>query len=152
MPIEAFRTVTDEMLTASAFTLAGKLTVTPAADIPLDKLKLPPGFEIALFARVPNARQMALGKNTLFVGSMRAGKVYAIPLKGSRKPLVIADGLTMPVGVAFRDGDLYVSAVSRIGFRSHPPSPQPRRPGPSSARRPTWPWPFCARRLRGRRV
>ena len=26
-------------------------------------------------------------------------------------PVVIADGLSMPVGVAFRDGDLYVSAV-----------------------------------------
>ncbi|MBU1265573.1 MAG: PQQ-dependent sugar dehydrogenase [Gammaproteobacteria bacterium] len=85
-----------------------------AEALPLASLKLPPGFEIELFARVPNARQMALGNNTLFVGSMRAGKVYAIPLKGARKPLVIADGLNMPVGVAFRDGDLYVSAVSRI--------------------------------------
>jgi glucose/arabinose dehydrogenase len=28
--------------------------------------------------------------------------------------VVIADGLNLPVGVAFRDGDLYVSAVSRI--------------------------------------
>jgi glucose/arabinose dehydrogenase len=84
------------------------------AALPLANLKLPPGFEIELFARVPNARQMALGNNTLFVGSMRAGKVYAIPLKGARKPVVVADGLNMPVGVAFRDGDLYVSAVSRI--------------------------------------
>jgi hypothetical protein len=63
---------------------------------------------------VDNARQMALGKNTLFVGSRRAGKVYAIPLQGNRTPVVIADGLNMPVGVAFRDGDLYVSAVSRV--------------------------------------
>ena len=85
-----------------------------ADDLPLASLSLPPGFEVELFARVPNARQMALGKNTLFVGSMRAGKVYAIPLQGARKPVVIADGLNMPVGVAFRDGDLYVSAVSRI--------------------------------------
>ncbi|HUX29829.1 MAG TPA: sorbosone dehydrogenase family protein [Thiobacillus sp.] len=90
--------------------------LAPAAadSLPLASLKLPPGFEIELFARVPNARQMALGNNTLFVGSMRAGKVYAIPLGGARKPVVIADGLNMPVGVAFRDGDLYVSAVSRI--------------------------------------
>jgi glucose/arabinose dehydrogenase len=90
--------------------------LAPAAadSLPLASLKLPPGFEIELFARVPNARQMALGNNTLFVGSMRAGKVYAIPLRGARKPVVIADGLNMPVGVAFRDGDLYVSAVSRI--------------------------------------
>ena len=40
--------------------------------------------------------------------------MYAIPLQGERKPVVVADGLNMPVGVAFRDGDLYVSAVSRI--------------------------------------
>lgn len=90
------------------------LAQAAAAPLPLARLRLPPGFEIELFARVPNARQMALGKNTLFVGSMRAGKVYAIPLTGTRKPVVIADGLSLPVGVAFRDGDLYVSAVSRI--------------------------------------
>ena len=90
------------------------LTQATAQSLPVSALKLPPGFEIELFARVPNARQMALGRHTLFVGSMRAGKVYAIPLKGERKPLVIAAGLNLPVGVAFRDGDLYVSAVSRI--------------------------------------
>ncbi|MDP1862562.1 MAG: PQQ-dependent sugar dehydrogenase [Thiobacillus sp.] len=82
--------------------------------LPLSSLKLPPGFQIELFARVPNARQMALGKTMLFVGSMHAGKVYAIPLQGPRKLSVIADKLEMPVGVAFRDGDLYVSAVNRI--------------------------------------
>ncbi len=86
----------------------------PVTALPLSSLRLPPGFEIELFARVPNARQMALGKTTLFVGSMRAGKVYAVPLRGPHNPVVIADGLDMPVGVAFRDGDLYVSAVSRI--------------------------------------
>src|SRR5512139_1441327 len=90
------------------------LAQAAAAPLPLENLSLPPGFAIELFARVPNARQMALGKSTLFVGSMREGKVYAIPLAGARKPLVIAEGLDLPVGVAFRDGDLYVSAVSRI--------------------------------------
>jgi len=92
----------------------GWLAQAAADSLPLARLSLPPGFEIELFARVPNARQMALGKNTLFVGSMRAGKVYAIPLAGPRNPVVVADRLDMPVGVAFRDGDLYVSAVSRI--------------------------------------
>lgn len=82
--------------------------------LPLSSLSLPPGFQIEVFARVPNARQMTLGKTMLFVGSMRAGKVYAIPLKTPHQPVVIADGLKMPVGVAYRDGDLYVSAVSRI--------------------------------------
>jgi len=101
-------------LILSIMMLFAWLAPAAADSLPLARLKLPPGFEIELFARVPNARQMALGNNTLFVGSMRAGKVYAIPLGGARKPVVIADGLNMPVGVAFRDGDLYVSAVSRI--------------------------------------
>ena len=96
-------------------------------------LSLPPGFSIEVFAEVDNARQMALGKRTLFVGSRSAGKVYAIPLINHRagKPLVIASDLNMPVGVAFRDGDLYVSAVNRIlRFRdiesrlTNPPAPE----------------------------
>ncbi|MCA1979493.1 MAG: PQQ-dependent sugar dehydrogenase [Thiobacillus sp.] len=87
---------------------------SPAAGLPLEKLRLPPGFQVELFARVPNARQMALGKSHLFVGSRAAGKVYAVPLAGPTRPVVVAAGLNMPVGVAVRGGDLYVSAVSRI--------------------------------------
>jgi len=86
-------------------------------DLPLDKIKLPPGFAIELLARVPNAREMALGtRGTLFVGSADAGKVYAVMAKPSGPATVttIANGLNRPVGVAFRDGALYVSAVSRI--------------------------------------
>ena len=60
------------------------LDAVAASPLPLSSIKLPPGFEITLFASVPNARQMALGKSTLFVGSMGAGKVYAIPLQGIR--------------------------------------------------------------------
>jgi glucose/arabinose dehydrogenase len=94
-----------------------------AADepLPLDKLKLPPGFSIEVLARVPNARQMALGETAagqvLYVGSMREGKVFGLKLTRDYKagaPHVLAQGLQMPVGVAYRDGSLYVSAVSRI--------------------------------------
>jgi glucose/arabinose dehydrogenase len=98
--------------------LAALVTSLPvrAADPPLDQIRLPPGFRIELFAQVPNARQMALGRDTLFVGSMRDGRVHAVPLVKGRagKPKVIAQGLKLPVGVAYRDGDLYISAVSRI--------------------------------------
>ncbi len=92
------------------------LLALAADDLPLGEIRLPPGFAIELYARVPNARQMALGKRTLFVGSMAAGKVHALPLRDGRPgaPVVVASGLQLPVGVAFRDGDLYVSAVSRI--------------------------------------
>ena len=94
-------------------------TGAPAApSLPLDRIKLPPGFEISVFAdNVPNARAMALGdKGTLFVGSMRAGKVYAVRSREGKavETLVVASGLNMPVGVAFRSGALYVSAIDRI--------------------------------------
>ena len=52
---------------------ASTATAVAASPLPLSNIKLPPGFEISLFATVPNARQMALGKNTLFVGSREAG-------------------------------------------------------------------------------
>ena len=35
-----------------------------ASELPLHQIKLPPGFRIALFARVDNARGMALGAGT----------------------------------------------------------------------------------------
>lgn len=106
--------------------LAGLLLLCspPAAaeDLPIEQLKLPPGFQVALWARVDNARQMALGRvdkqgGTLFVGSMRAGKVSAVSFDGDfkvRKISPIAGDLALPVGVAYRDGDLYVSAIERI--------------------------------------
>ncbi|WP_223290339.1 PQQ-dependent sugar dehydrogenase [Nitratidesulfovibrio sp. SRB-5] len=86
-------------------------------DLPLGELRLPPGFTVELYARVPNARQMALGTRTLFVGSMRAGMVHALPLDDTLRPLRVlrlAEGLTLPAGVAFHEGALYVSAVSRL--------------------------------------
>jgi glucose/arabinose dehydrogenase len=86
--------------------------------LPLQDIKLPPGFAIELVARVPNARAMTWGaEGTLFVGSVR-GAVHAVTLPADGKsPAVvreIASGLREPAGVAFRDGALYVSAVSRI--------------------------------------
>ncbi len=97
-------------------------TVLLAAELPLDRIRLPPGFSIALWARVDNARQMALGHydqqgGTLFVGSMRAGKVHAVRFSSDyavQGVSPVASGLQLPVGVAYRDGSLYVSAVSRI--------------------------------------
>ena len=104
-----------------SWALSTLLAVSGAAAaqiLPLDKIKLPPGFEINVFAdNVPNARAMTLGdQGTLFVGSMRAGKVYAVRISNNKavETLVIASGLNLPVGVAFRAGALYVSAVDRI--------------------------------------
>ena len=94
-----------------------------AKDPILDRLALPPGFEIRIVSsEVANARQMALGiDGTLYVGTLREGRgrVYALP-NALREPgreagmVVLAEGLTMPSGVAVRDGDLYVAAVNRV--------------------------------------
>src|SRR6266705_6595890 len=86
----------------------------------LDKIKLPPGFSISIYATgVPNAREMALGSNgTLFAGSMNAGNVYAVVDHDSDnradEVIKVANGLNMPSGIAFRTGSLYVAEVSRV--------------------------------------
>ena len=88
--------------------------------LPLEKIKLPPGFSITIYAvDVPNARAMALGPNgTVFVGSKSKGDVYALVDKDgdqhADRVFTIASGLRMPVGVAYAKGSLYVSAVDRI--------------------------------------
>lgn len=88
------------------------------AALPLEQIRLPPGFRIDILSQdVPEARGMTLSPaGTLFVGTRGEGKVYAIPAPLSPRPQVhvVASGLTMPVGVAFRDGSLFVSSTSRI--------------------------------------
>ena len=88
--------------------------------LPIEKIKLPPGFRISVYTnRVSNARQMARGaQGTLFVGSRKLGKVYAVrdtnrDGKGN-EVTVIAQGLQTPSGIAFHQGDLYVAEISRI--------------------------------------
>ena len=89
-----------------------------AQRFPLDRIRLPAGFAISVFAdQVPNARSMSQGaRNTLFVSTRSEGKVYAIQHDGIKatRVVTIASGLNMPNGVAFRDGALYVAEVSRI--------------------------------------
>jgi glucose/arabinose dehydrogenase len=84
----------------------------------LKNIKLPPGFKISIYSSgVNGARQMAWGdKGTLFVGSwFGIGSVYAITDKGGKKDVkVIIKGLTVPTGIAFRDGALYVADINKI--------------------------------------
>lgn len=92
-------------------------TPTAAKDIPIGKVKLPPGFSISVWADgIANARQMAWGsKGTLFVGSRVAGQVYAVVDRGGRREVkVIAKGLTQPSGLAFKDGALYVATIPTL--------------------------------------
>lgn len=86
----------------------------------LSHLNLLPGFAVTIFAApVTNARQMALGGNqVVFVGSLSAGKVYAvIPDKktslGTRVQIIAKD-LKMPSGVAYHNGALFVAENDKI--------------------------------------
>jgi len=91
-----------------------------AQSYPLETIKLPPGFRIAVFAGgIVNPRQMALGANgTLFVGTLRTRSVYAIIDRNgdgvADDGLVLLTGLVAPNGVAFKDGALYVGDAWRI--------------------------------------
>ena len=87
---------------------------------PIEKLKLPAGFKVSVFAHpVPNARSLVLSsKGTLFVGSRGARKVYAVRDSNgdgtADSILTIASGLNSPNGVAVKDGALYVGEKTRI--------------------------------------
>ena len=102
----------------------------------LSRITLPPGFQMEIYASgVPNARSMALGtKGTVFVGSRRAGKVYALVdswhNNKADRVVTLARGLNVPNGVAFHDGSLYVAEESRLlryddieNHLDNPPSP-----------------------------
>ena len=84
----------------------------------LGALKAPAGFSVSVYAdNVPGARSMALGdRGTLFIGTQSAGKVYAVHAlaEGRQQVTTIAQGLTLPNGVAFHDGALYVAELKRI--------------------------------------
>jgi glucose/arabinose dehydrogenase len=89
----------------------------PRDQLPLAKLKLPPGFYIEVYASgIANARSLRVGKRgTVFVGSARTDKVHAIINDaGRRRVKVLVSGLHRPNGLAFHDGTLYIAEVSKI--------------------------------------
>lgn len=83
-------------------------------------IRVPPGFHLTLYAaNVPGARSMALGSGgTLFVGTRREGKVYALVDADkdyrAERVITLAEGLNMPNGVAVRNGALYVAEIHRL--------------------------------------
>jgi glucose/arabinose dehydrogenase len=79
----------------------------------LNKIKLPTNYHIEIYVdQIDNARAMTFAEDsTLFVGSRNAGNVYAFK---NGRVIVIDSGLSMPSGIAYLDGDLYVGAISTI--------------------------------------
>lgn len=93
------------------------IAAMPADEIPVNKLKVPPGFKVELWASgMPNGRSMTESPSgTVFVGTRFTGNVYAVVTKdGKRVVKTIAKGLHRPNGVAFANGSLYVAELSKI--------------------------------------
>jgi len=106
-------------LAFAVFCLSFLVAATSRA-LPLSEIKLPPGFEISLFAEgLESPRSLALSpQGTVFVGSRTSDKVYALVDRNgdgrADERYVIGSKLQMPNGVAFHAGSLYVAELSRI--------------------------------------
>ena len=78
---------------------AGKLTATPASDIPVRNLKLPAGFKAEIWSHgSPGVRAMARGESgKIYVGTRGLGRVYEITDNGKeRTSRVVVDKLNQP--------------------------------------------------------
>src|SRR3954466_11816077 len=96
---------------------APHMTGRPSSELPLDKLKVPAGFKVEVWAEgIPEARSLALGdKGTVFVSNRNAKNVYAVVDKnGKREVKTVLKGLDAPNGLAFAKGTLYVAERGRI--------------------------------------
>jgi glucose/arabinose dehydrogenase len=89
------------------------------ANPPLERLNLPAGFEIEVFAEVPGARSLAVaeGGRKVYVGT-REQDVYAV-VDGDRDGvadgvLQVATGLKVPNGLAATNGRLFVAEQHRV--------------------------------------
>ena len=106
------------LVLVAAFGLGGPRASSGSVD--LAQLQLPSGFHLERYAGpVPDARQMALGgRGIVYVGSRTLGQVRALLDDNhdgvAERVVIVASGLEMPTGIAYRDGSLYVAAVNRI--------------------------------------
>src|SRR5215216_6034473 len=88
---------------------AGKAGAGRASKLPLDRIKLPPGFRIESYSEdVPGARSMALSSSGIvYVGTMgRSAKVFAVVDRDkdgrADQVFTVASGLNTPNGVAWK--------------------------------------------------
>ena len=95
------------------------LSCNRAEKLDLGRLKLPPGFHIAVFADAPHARQMAFSPGgVLLVTDMSDGTVLAFPdaKHAGRvdRTATVLSGLNAPHGIAFHNGKLYVAEINAV--------------------------------------
>ncbi len=95
------------------------LSCTRTEKLDLERLKLPPGFHIAVFADVPHARQMAFSPGgVLLVTDMSDGSVLAFPdpkhTSHAERTVTVLSALNAPHGIAFHNGKLYVTEINAV--------------------------------------
>jgi glucose/arabinose dehydrogenase len=95
----------------------GKMTETPAAEIPIDKMKLPKGFKAEVWASgLVGARAMTLNEDQskMWVGTRGIGRIYEVSNEGGKRThKVLAEKLTQPTSV-YANGSLYVFAIDKV--------------------------------------
>lgn len=102
-----------------AFSLSCVSAFAQDADPILERIKLPPGFKISVFAEAPSVRSMTVCKplNTIYAGT-RDGSVYAIQDKnrdGKADTLVEkAKELKVPNGIACRNSRVYLALQDKV--------------------------------------
>ena len=126
--------MTPEQETSTLHPFAPHMTGRSAKDLPVDKLKVPAGFKVEVWAEgIPEARSLALGdKGTVFVSNRLAKNVYAVVDKGSEREVKTAlKGLNSPNGIVFSKGTLFVAERDKIsrydgieGNLDNPPAPK----------------------------
>lgn len=94
----------------------------------LNRITLPAGFKISVFAEVPRARSLAIDPVTqiVYVGSRGSAIYAALDGDGDGYAEVVrkrADGLAVPNGLAIRNGYLFIALQDRLVKWRLPRSP-----------------------------
>ncbi|MCS6764540.1 MAG: hypothetical protein MO853_12035 [Candidatus Protistobacter heckmanni] len=103
--------------TATLHPFSPNFTGAEVKDPPIDKLKVPAGFKIEVWAEgVPEARSLALSdKSTVFVSNRLAKNIYAVIDRGGKREVkTILKGLNSPSGIIFSKGTLFVAERDKI--------------------------------------
>lgn len=90
-----------------------------AQDLQVDRLRVPPGFQVSQFARVGGARFMALGPDgSVYVSRPGAGEVVRLRDAdgngAAEQQGVAVSGLNRPHGLAFHGGYLYIANTNGV--------------------------------------
>src|SRR5512146_303936 len=90
-----------------------------AAELTLERLNLPSGFRISIFAQAPGARMLAFSPGgVLLVTETDGSKVVALPdpqhAGRAARVAEVLSGLRQPHGIAFHQGKLYVAETDSL--------------------------------------